>query len=234
MRARSLLLSPLIIGQALWVAARATRLPEASGPRSGAVGQGPLLRLLVLGDSSAAGVGVTHQDAALAAPLAAHLARERRVEWHLSARTGATTRSTLSALSALPPETWDAAFVVLGVNDTKNGVPLVAWERRYARLLDLLAMTHRVRHLFVSGLPPIRHFPLLPAPLNHVLAARAERFDKTLQEIASRRDDCVFIPLDVTLDPAGMSPDGFHPGPAIYAEWAEGVAAVMNTHLGKD
>ena len=47
------------------MSARALRLPEAEGPRAGSAGEGPALRLLILGDSSAAGVGTTHQEEAL-------------------------------------------------------------------------------------------------------------------------------------------------------------------------
>ena len=54
-------LGPLLLWQGRAVRARALKLPEAAGPREGREGQGaPALRLLVVGDSSAAGVGVEH------------------------------------------------------------------------------------------------------------------------------------------------------------------------------
>lgn len=71
--AARLLLSPLLAAQALWVISRALQLPEAAGPRSGVTGTGPILRLRIIGDSSAAGVGVAHQDQALAGQLASEL-----------------------------------------------------------------------------------------------------------------------------------------------------------------
>ena len=68
-------LFPLFALQALWVVARAERLPEPPGPRSGVGGDGPDLRLLILGDSSAAGVGAERQEDALSGQLAARLDR---------------------------------------------------------------------------------------------------------------------------------------------------------------
>ena len=53
-----LALSPLLVAQAVATRARLPRLPEAGGARRGEAGRGPLLRLLIAGDSSAAGVGV--------------------------------------------------------------------------------------------------------------------------------------------------------------------------------
>ena len=68
-------LGPLLLPQSRWLKRNALRLPEAAGPREGGVGAGgPLLRLLVVGDSSAAGVGVADQAQALALPLARCLA----------------------------------------------------------------------------------------------------------------------------------------------------------------
>jgi len=51
------ILSPLLFCQAYRVRAAALRLPDATGPREGAHGRGPTIRHLIVGDSSAAGVG---------------------------------------------------------------------------------------------------------------------------------------------------------------------------------
>ena len=49
-----LLLTPVLVMQALVTRSRMPRLPEAAGPREGETGSGPLLRLLIVGDSAAA------------------------------------------------------------------------------------------------------------------------------------------------------------------------------------
>jgi hypothetical protein len=67
-------LSPVLYAQANRVRATTLDLPEPDGPRSGSVGHGRPFRLLVVGDSSAVGVGAPHQDDAFAAPLARALA----------------------------------------------------------------------------------------------------------------------------------------------------------------
>lgn len=86
-----LLLAPLLIWQGRRVRATALRLPEAAGERSL---DGGALRLLIVGDSSAAGVGAAHQDEALAGCLARSLAAQlgRPVGWQLVA-TAARRRS---------------------------------------------------------------------------------------------------------------------------------------------
>ena len=75
--AAKLMLSPLLVAQALLTRARLPRLPEPDGERHGVVGEGAPLRLLILGDSSAAGVGSLRicSGAAPATPRTRFLAR---------------------------------------------------------------------------------------------------------------------------------------------------------------
>lgn len=62
-------LAPVLLWQGRNVRRSTLRLPEAAGVRYGQVGRGPALRILLLGDSSAAGVGVSQQEQALAGQL---------------------------------------------------------------------------------------------------------------------------------------------------------------------
>lgn len=223
-----LALSPVYLAQGLSVRHRAARLPEAAGPRAGSTGSGPLLRLLVLGDSSAAGVGVAQQDAALAGRLSATLAAGFTVQWRLHARTGATTADTLETLRRLDAVPFDAAVVALGVNDVARQVPLRRWLARQQELAELLQARFGVRRAYLSGVPPMGRFPLLPQPLRAMLGARAEVFDAALAGFAAGQPRLRHLPFDAAaLDPALMAEDGFHPGPEIYRLWAEHLAAAI-------
>lgn len=227
----SVLLSPLLLAQTAWTVSRAQRLPEPDGPRAGTIGTGMPLRFLVLGDSSAAGVGVATQDQALAPQLAAHLGRTRQVHWHLCAENGATTADAPRLLSPVRGQTFDAAFAIFGVNDAKNLRPAHHWRRDLRAMLDMLQRDHAARTVFVSGLPPVGDFPLIPHPLRAILGMRTRRFDRALQRIVAETTGTVHLPIAAGLDRAGMASDGFHPGAPIYAEWAEGAAAQMQPHL---
>ena len=99
-----LVLSPLLVAQAVHTRRRAPILPEATGARRGRVGgkgtPAAPLRLLIVGDSSAAGVGVRTQQQALAGQLSRPLAQAlgRTVRWQLVAKTGITTPEALGLL----------------------------------------------------------------------------------------------------------------------------------------
>src|SRR5690349_6600852 len=94
----SVALSPLLLAQALYVRRITPRLPEPDGERSGADGAGALLRVLIAGDSAAAGVGVDAQASALSGCLVEELARDHRVQWRLIARSGYTIAQLIEGL----------------------------------------------------------------------------------------------------------------------------------------
>src|SRR5258708_37416964 len=78
----------------------ALRLPEAEGQRKGSVSQegcDEALRLLFVGDSTMAGVGVAHQVAALASQTAAEVSALlfRSLGWDLSAQAVFETSPSL-------------------------------------------------------------------------------------------------------------------------------------------
>ncbi|MFY9211068.1 MAG: SGNH/GDSL hydrolase family protein [Aestuariivita sp.] len=214
-------LFPLLIVQALQVRRRALKLPEAAGPRFGEDGTGSELKLLILGDSSAAGVGVAHQDQALSGQLVRRLGQNHRVTWRLEARTGATTRDALTRLDRLGPERFDIAVVALGVNDVTRAVPLRVWLAQQERLILRLQQSFAVRHICLSGLPPMGEFPLLPHPLRWVLGRQARRLDTHLRSLADSYPAVSVTSLAFDLSVDHMAEDGFHPGPEVYAAWAD-------------
>lgn len=225
--AAKLALAPVLIAQGLGVRLRALKLPEAAGLREGQAGDGPPLRLLIVGDSSAAGVGADTQAEALAGQLVTRMAATHEVSWRLIARTGATTASTLTEIEATAPEPFDVAVTALGVNDVTHGVPLGRWLARQARLHALLADRFGVRRVIVSGLPPMASFPALPQPLRAVIGLTARRFDTALASALSVSPSAVHVAFSLPLTPDLMADDGFHPGPKGYALWADALAPAL-------
>jgi len=218
--------APVWAAQGMWLALSATRLPEAPGPREGRVGAGRF-RLLILGDSSAAGVGADRQERALAGRLVAALA-DLEPDWRLVARTGATTGAALAMARALPPGRLDAAVLALGVNDVTRPGSRGRWLARQEALLALLRERHGAARLYLSAVPPMGRFPAIPRPLRDLLGARAGRFDTALRGLAAETPGARHLAFDpALLDPALMAADGYHPGPALYTRWAEGVAAAI-------
>ncbi len=220
-------LAPILIAQGLQVRRQAQSLPEPPGPRTGDAGNGTPMRLLITGDSSAAGVGALSQRDALSGQLVAQLAPHFRVSWRLEAKTGATTSTTLASLSQLPAAQFDVAVIALGVNDVTRATPRQQWIARQNALHQLLRDRFAVQRIFACAVPPMGRFPLLPNPLRWVLGQHAGRLDQALADLLAGQDDARHVAIDFPHDAAFAASDGFHPSPLAYTEWARQLADVI-------
>ena len=225
---RSVVLAPLLLAQGRWVRSRVPVLPEPPGDRQGEAGSGELIRLVIVGDSAAAGVGAPHQDQALLGQTVSRLEPRFRVRWNLQARSGATTKDTLDRLDALEPDQYDVAVTSLGVNDAISMTSRRDWRRRQAQLRQVLREKFGVTSLIVSGLPPMHEFPALPQPLRWHLGSRATEFDGDLRADVAADGRAEFIDLRFEADISLAASDGFHPGPGVYSLWADRVAAIVH------
>jgi len=230
--ALKLALSPLLVAQALRTRSRVPRLAEPAGARDGVIGRGAArLRLLLAGDSSAAGVGVTTQDDALAGQLLPLLAKRcaTQVQWMLCARTGLTTAQTFHVLRAAELPVFDLAVIVTGVNDVVDQVASTRAVVARDGIANLLRNRVGAQHAVFCPLPPIHQFPALPQPLRWMAGADAQRHNRALRHWAAERGarcgDVSTLDLrHVHLSHANMASDGFHPGKPVYRAVAEALA----------
>jgi lysophospholipase L1-like esterase len=226
--ALKLALSPLLVVQALATRRKAPVLPEADGPRLGILGRGEGgLRVLIAGDSSAAGVGVSHQDQALAGHLTRtlHMLTGRPVHWALQARSGLTTRQVHALLQAAMFMPADVAVVVTGVNDVIDQIPPHRAMAHRAALADWLLAERGAAHVLFAPLPPVHRFPLLPQPLRRVAGDDARRHNDALARWTATRRDVSHIAIEFDLTSDAMASDGFHPGEPVYRACGEALAA---------
>lgn len=225
-------LAPLLLWQGARVRRQALRLPEADGPRAGMAGGGELkLRLLIVGDSSGAGVGAATQGEALAGRLSTALAQRLggSVHWQLLARTGNRTADSLQQLRDATLEPADLMVTALGVNDAVGQVGARRWARQLDELHQLAAQRCGVRYTLFSAVPPMHAFPLLPQPLRWLLGAHALRLNRALARSVLGSADRGMQALPPHLHRPGqaaalMARDGFHPNPEGYQLWAEALA----------
>lgn len=203
------------------------RLPEATGPASGIVGErhgGDPLSLLTVGESPVAGVGVaTHEEAItgqLAHALAARLLRP--VSWQACGKNGVTVQEALAqVIPSVPRKPVDIALVAFGVNDTTAFRPVSRWSRDLSAVLDALEVRCQPKLILLSGVPPLAHFPALPQPLRWVMGLKAQTLDMAAQALATERARTVHVPLTLdTRDVTMMASDGYHPSAKGCTAWA--------------
>ncbi len=225
-------LAPILLRQGKAVRRHTMRLPEAAGARSGLVAHAhhsSPLRLLVLGDSSAAGVGVGRQQEALALPTAQHLAQlsQRPVQWQLLAQSGLSSHDTLEKLH----HDWrgqlqaaDIVLIALGVNDATAQRKASEFAANCRQLMHLLQERCKAKRLIFSAVPAMQHMSALPFPLNRYLGCHAQQLDRELQGLCQQNPHCLHLPTRALFHPSDTAVDGFHPGANAYRLWAEAAA----------
>lgn len=225
-----LILGPALLWQGAKVRRNILRMPEPQGPRVGRKGQGEPLSILLLGDSSVAGVGAETQHDALSGRLVQWLQDQHCVDWQVIATTGWTTEDALDALGKTAPRQIDVAVLSLGVNDVTTETGISAWINTYATLIDTLRQDWQPRLMILSGLPPMGQFPSLPQPLRWYMGQQAKAHQRALFSRFAADPDFACLPLVFDLDVAAMAEDGFHPGPMVYDAWAQDVAELIQHH----
>lgn len=217
-----------VLAAEVWVAARRSYLPANSAPpvdgEFGEPGQ-PLLRLVVLGDSTAAGVGVTRTEetvgAALARRLGQHGSRVRLAGVAIGGSgTGDLGPQVSRALLGRP----DVAVLLVGADDATRGTPLAAVRQNLGDAVDRLRAAG-VR-VVVGTCPDLGAVRAFAQPLRTVVAWRGRRVAATSAATTAAAGG---VPVDLAratgpvfrADPGTFSEDRFHPSADGYRLLAE-------------
>ncbi|MBO2459988.1 SGNH/GDSL hydrolase family protein [Actinomadura violacea] len=243
-------LAPVLAVQGWRTVRRTPRLDPASGAEhglvpapgdgrgAGAAAGGPdpgaVFRLVVVGESTAVGVGAAEHARALPGFLAEALAARlrRAVAWSVTGRNGATARVTARLARGAAAEHGPADLVVatVGINDLIRRRSLRHWAADVADLVAVLRGGYGDAAVLVAGMPPVHRFPALPRPLRTVLGDRARTMDRITRE-AARAGGAVHVPMDEAMarDRRLFAADGFHPSADGYRTWADDLARALDT-----
>lgn len=228
----SFTLMPLFLVQGWKVRKFLPQLPEPQGLRTGLCGKGEQLKLLLLGDSAAAGVGVSHQRKALLGHLIDNLKHHRRVDWQLQARSGATTSDTITSVDKMAKQPMDVIVTSLGVNDVTSGMSAQHWLDQQLTLRDKIIDKFDPKLLVLSSLPPMGKIPALPQPLRWYVGEKATEFDSLLKQSCNGDKDVVqHLPVKIGEIEKMVSHDGFHPSELLYQSWAKQAATLIRQRV---
>ena len=215
---------PVYVVQGLRVRNRSMRMaPPEQHSIVNVKGKGQPIRLLFIGDSSAAGVGVSDFKESIAGRTPHLLAK--KTGRPVTARTCGNNSATAGALRDqvvphLEPETYDYIIMNIGTNDAKNFHTANRFKKEFGGLLYALNAKFPGAKPIWSGLIDIKDIPLLPSPLNKIIGIRSRVIKKMGNELCYERG-ALFPQTNWRPVRENFAEDGFHASSQGYEEWAE-------------
>ena len=200
---------------------------------------GDPLRLLVLGDSIAAGLGAERRKDTLGARIARGLAKElhRSVELRTAAVVGSESSALAAQLDGLPSSYRpDVAVIVVGGNDVTHRVPVSESVEHLEHAIVRLRSTGA--EVVVGTCPDLGALREVPQPLRS-LGSRMSRQLAVAQTHAAVRSGAhavalarVVGPFFITNPDEMFSLDRFHPSALGYKRTAKALLPSVLTALG--
>jgi lysophospholipase L1-like esterase len=224
-RAIALAQAPIILRQGRHLRRSTPRLPDAPLPWEGSLGDGEApLNVLVLGDSTAAGVGVDHAELGLAGRLAEALEARtgRPVHWRARGRNGATARDLVRDYldEALDGEV-DVLFLTVGANDALALRSARAFRRDVRRIIHRTRKAHPQSIVLMSSLPAFFRFRLLPEPLRSALYRHSQALEAAARAVVAEERRAHMSPPPPPYTDGFFASDDFHPSSLGYRDWAD-------------
>ncbi len=199
-------------------------------------GPGPALRLVILGDSTVAGVGSPTVAESLPILLAQRVADALDREVHVVGYgvSGARTEDVEpEQVPLLLDEGVDVVTVVIGSNDVTHATPPWSMDDSTAGMLRA-AHDRTGAPIVLGGIPRFRAVPALAEPLRTLVDSYARPL-RNAQRAAVEDVDVPARFIDIAAEasprfvgrPESMSSDGFHPSPVGYGFWADALAPAI-------
>lgn len=219
---------PIYVLQGLYVRKKSMRLSPAAGPRSGQFGTGkPSVRLLSIGDSSAAAVGLEQTSGAIGPQMARKL-HERTgspVSWHISGHNSAVAGEIRDhVVPNLGPADYTHIVIMLGTNDMKNWHTVKRWKKEFGTLLYALRTRFPEARIYWHQAIDVRHAPALPEPLGSIMNLRVKLLNRKGAQLCLERG-AVCVPPMPDARAEGYCRDGFHANEQGYEIWADHILA---------
>jgi lysophospholipase L1-like esterase len=216
--------APFLYLQGQYVRRKIGRLPDASGETKGRfAGTEESGRLLILGESTAAGVGASTHETGLAGHFARHLGEKigKSVEWEVVGRSGITVKETIDELvPKIPSADYDFILLALCGNEVLKLRSPRTFRRDMRRLIAILKERNPGATFFITNAPAVRLSPVLPFPIKFILGHLSALHDANAREFTAEMQRVFYFHQPTTV-PEDFFADGIHPSEKGYAAWSE-------------
>ena len=238
----SIPLLPVMYYQGKRIQANVPKLSEAEGTTglsTANVTTDKSLRIISIGESTIAGVGVdTHQEG-FTGTLANELASlfETNVYWQVYARSGYTAeRVARKLVPTINEKQIDLIIIGLGGNDAFTLNRPNKWRKDVRGLIEKLRAKYMNTPIVFCNMPPIKEFPAFTPLIKFTVGNLVEILGEELKALVHEYEDVFYFAEILTLEKwmkkleidvikADFFSDGVHPSKLTYQTWAQHIAS---------
>lgn len=227
-------LAPVLLVQSRRLRSSIPRLPDAALPWTGSVAGPKPVRLLVLGDSTAAGVGADTQADALPGNLARNIRElfHRGTTWRAVGRNGATARDIVTDyLAEATDAESDLVFLSIGANDALGLRSRGSFRKDVVQIVGEMRSANPRALVLVSLMPRFDRFAALPQPVKWNLALHADSLEDGARAGVSGMSGVFAIPKPIPYTQEFWATDRFHPSAEGYRQWVDFAVDSVPTEL---
>ncbi len=216
--------APFLYLQGQYVRRKIGRLPDADGEKRGQFALGKeSVKLLVLGESTAAGVGASTHETGLAGQFSRFLGGKigKSVEWQVVGKSGITINRTIRELvPEIPDEKFDYIMLALCGNEVLSLRSPRVFRRDMRRLIGILKEKNPDATFFITNAPAVRLSPVLPFTIKFILGHLSALHDANAREFTSEMERVFYFHQPTTV-PEDFFADGLHPSEKGYTVWSK-------------
>ena len=237
----SLPLLPLMFYQGKKISANVPRLPEAGGTEGYCESTDKtdrILKVISIGESTIAGVGVKTHEEGFTGNFASELSRlfECNVSWKVYAQSGYTAKMVeKNLLPKITESEVDLVIVGLGANDAFTLNRPSKWKTHIRTLIESLRQKFPKTTIVFCNMPPIKEFPAFTSLIKFTIGNLVEILGDELEKVSREYEQVFYFGEKITLkgwmdryqlagEKDDFFSDGVHPSKLTYQIWGIDIA----------
>ena len=179
-------------------------------------------KILLLGESTAAGVGASSPEFSIAGHFSRLLGPTYEVR-NLG-KTGLRAAQVFSSFGSeisVSINPVEGILLFLGANDCFRLTHPKDFKSHLEALISELKSRYSPNWIYLADIPPVHLFPAFPPLLRSFLKSQRNFLQKEMIRLYSADNQLIFDPISLTLSPEFFSIDGVHPSDLGYEKIAE-------------
>ena len=237
-------LLPLMYIHGKRIKASVPKLPEAAGKSGTSLAKketNKTIKMLAIGESTIAGVGVKSHEEGFTGSLARELSKlfQTNVDWKVYARSGYTAETVrIKIIPKVKEENIHLIVLGLGGNDAFNLRSPNNWRIDIKKLINELRSKYPNSLIVFCSMPPIKGFPAFTPLIKKSIGNLVEILGEELADLVNDYENVYYQNEIITLDgwnkKFGLNhtiseyfSDGVHPSKITYQTWGRDISNVI-------